>query len=74
MDQGRPVAGKAGGTRETNPWTQEEVAAVLSSSPSKKRDKQLADIGRCLAVADHAQQPSGKARTKKRGYREARRP
>ncbi len=41
---------KAGGTRETNPWTDEEVAAVHAKEPSKKQEKELADIARCQAI------------------------
>lgn len=41
---------KRGGTRETNPWASPEIAAVHAAKPSKKRDRQLADIERCGAA------------------------
>ncbi|MDN5877980.1 MAG: hypothetical protein L0J58_04180 [Micrococcaceae bacterium] len=55
--------GQAGGTRETNPWMEEEVAIVQAKEPSKKRAKQLADIERCAEILRGLPTPGGAAET-----------
>lgn len=40
------------GSRGTNPWPPAEAAAVRDAPPSKKRDRRLADVERCLSKED----------------------
>lgn len=42
--------GQSGGTRQTNPWTEDEIAAVRREVNSKTKGKKLKDIHRCSEV------------------------